>query len=88
MTWQTISTNARGWIALVGFVAGVVGGAFALGAATSGAVGSHKDLPLRVQAVEVRLNNVEPALVEIQCILRSQVEGVDAARCLATYRRP
>jgi len=88
MTWDKLPDGARGWIAVVGFIAGLVGGAFALGAATSGTLGDHKDLPFRVTDVERRMDAVEPALVEIQCILRAQVEGVDAVRCLQAYRRP
>lgn len=50
--WDRIPRAAHGWITLAGILVGLLGAAFAAGAATSGRVEELKSLPPRVTALE------------------------------------
>jgi len=58
MTWNQLPDGVRGWIAIVGFVSGLTGGAFALGAATSGTVSGMRDLPARAAVLEGQVDTL------------------------------
>jgi len=51
--WNGLPNGARDWIAVGSVVVGLVGGAFAVGAATSTTIDDHRDLPERVTSLEV-----------------------------------
>jgi hypothetical protein len=111
MAWfERLPRPLLGWLTVGGMLCGLIGGAFAMGAATSSTASDYRSLPARMGSVEAKLPPLEADVLllkaqaevnvhkwatldtiqadvgEIRCILRAQVEGVSASRCLGTYR--
>lgn len=87
--WDEMPKRLQLILALAGTCVGLLGGAFALGAATRETLDGHRDLPQRVSALESRVETLDARLSEqlgeIQCILRAQAEDRSAASCLHAF---
>ena len=73
--WEKMPRRLQAWLTLGGILAGLIGGAFALGATTSGTVGEVRGLPVRVEALEAK------ALIHDAAILATDTK-LDRVVCL------
>ena len=69
--WEKMPKPLQAWLTIGGILVGLVGSAFALGASSSGAVGELRTLPLRVHAVEQRVDVMEADMAETRCYVRA-----------------
>lgn len=56
--WERMPKPLQAWLTIGGMVVGLVGSAFALGAATGGTVGEMRTIPRRMQVVEARVDTL------------------------------
>ena len=61
--WERMPKPAQAWLTIISTLIGLLGGAFALGAATSGAVRGMRGLPVRVEALEAKAIQHDAAIV-------------------------
>lgn len=92
--WDKLERGSKGAITVVSLLVGLLGGAFALGAATSGTVGDFRDIPDRVTEVEARLilhdsaiariNRVDSLSTKNRALLDSLSSDMRDVRCILT----
>jgi hypothetical protein len=60
MAWfERMPKPLQAWLAIGGIVCGLIGGAFAMGAATSGTVSGLRDLPARTVVLESQVDTLQ-----------------------------
>lgn len=80
--WDRMPRRLQGWLTIISILGGLLGAAFALGAATSGAVGDVRGLPVRMEAAEAQIQQHDTRLLEHDNAILATDNKLDRVVCL------